>query len=204
MNLHTVGGKLIPENTAEKIRPRLKDQIEWFKGEEFYKTHDLCPDEGYYIIGWENIKLIKPRIDITPITKINPKGEEWFKTIRQTIKEVENLNGQEILDLREQFHKTKKCPKHEFRPANPFRTAIGEFTVYVCPICQRARTNHEGRLYEENVMNLLRWIGHISIRQENETKEIEKVLDNLGLEKEDFSMTGLFEKPDVQEILQLI
>lgn len=114
---------------------------------------------------------------------LNDKNQA-FHTIRIAMehnKEVNNMlnNGDELIGLMDTYGATHSCPKHVWIESKPFRTAEGTFTIKSCAVCKLGTVVHKGKLYEDKLMNLVRFISYMGIQAEKEKLQKEQELLNL-------------------------
>ena len=102
----------------------------------------------------------------------------YIKTLEGT-----KMNEQLIKDL-DIFKKTRKCPQHHWVESNPFKTDEGTFVITSCAVCHLARVNYNGKLYEDNIMKVVNWIGSNGIKKQVKPVESKyaKIFSEIGLE----------------------
>ena len=79
----------------------------------------------------------------------------------------------------QEFEETGKCNDHSWIKSNPFRTAEGRFQINSCKICRVGKLDYKGKLYEDNLMNLLNFLAHTGIEAEKRMKRKEIEMSTL-------------------------
>ena len=85
----------------------------------------------------------------------------------------------------QEFKSTGKCSKHVLIVSDPLKTFEGVFKIESCRVCKRGRLNYNGKIYEDNLMNLIDFLAHRGVEAEKKSqlKEIE-MSSLLGVEKQ--------------------
>ena len=169
--------------------------------EPSFKINTYGPTYATPICAVCNFKYNIPRFDCVGMTK---KGQQIFKEYIENNWEELKMTP-EIIKLREQYAKDKKCPDHKYKPAQPFTTSLGTFVIRSCPVCMVGQVEHKGQTYQAPVMELANWIAHESIVHTKNQAVVDSKVFDLGLNTIDTKpilaepMPNLFSAPK-QEI----
>lgn len=183
-----------------------------FEAEQRFKTDYLCSDyfeagcqecETLYKVPYVDVGI---RVDAVPGERITAeKYVKWAQTNDGSLREKNityhalkiglDMNDQviqmetteiDIATLKDQYEKTGECKRHLDIDSKPFKTAEGEFVIKSCAICKQGTVTHRGKVFEDDIMNLVRYLAWSGQDYERRLS-----LDSLGL------FEGLEEVPDL-------
>ena len=137
-----------------------------------------------------------------------PSLLQTFETLKEGLEMNEGL-----LEQKEEFRRTQKCPEHYWITSEPFTTPKGTFEVENCLVCGIGKMNYEGVEYQDELMKLISFLAtdgmkEIKVEKEQMLKR-EILFKDIGLDKieqePDLQISGLFtltpELPKIEFIL---
>lgn len=68
-----------------------------------------------------------------------------------------------VVELREQYAKTKECKEHVWIESKPFKTAEGTFSIKNCAVCKEASVLYKGKTKTGNFNELINYLVSQSI-----------------------------------------
>lgn len=166
--------------------------------EERYKTDTLCKPHFERICAECLSKYKIPYIDLGYNVEAYPGREinrqqlvNWTSLIDDgsldndnqafhTIRIAEEMNqmtqgmisdGIPVEEMRSQYAETGECPSHMWLPSKPFKTFEGQFVLEACPVCKLGRIVHNGQMYQDEIMNLVRYVAQMGIVAEYEANQ---------------------------------